>query len=377
MKIVHLGKYYWPAHGGIETAVQQMALAGLKLGHDVHCIVSQKKTSVRKTVENIDGVKVTRLPVFAKLLSTPLSPFVFEDLGEVLEGYDVVHLHLPHPMAELKVLFSTKRSAHLIPYFHAFPIRQGQIGRLWFKWITSKILERSKFILVSTSNMSNVFPQIHPWKEKIRVLPFTAEAWSEGDFQSQSSLRSGSKQVLSIGRLVRYKGYDVLIKAWALAHKTHPQIMRDFQLKIVGDGPCRGELERLVAKVELTSSVFFPGECSEQERSKLYRESTLFVAPSLDNSETFGLAVLEAMGTGLPVIASRLPTGLSVLTRGGLCGAEVLPKSEEDLAQALIRLLEDQRLRNECGHRNLQYVREQHSSDQMMRLYHELLVNLD
>ncbi len=377
MEVVHLGKYYWPDCGGIETATKNLAELGADLGYRVSCVVSGGGTG--KTIyERIGAINVTRHPIWAKLLSAPISPRLF---GHPLRRAQVLHLHLPHPMAELAVLRLLFTSAlrpratrvRLIPFLHATPLSQGWLGRLWFAGVTRPILDRSEMILVSSHKVPEAFSQLARWREKFHVLPFHVESWSDELTRSACVKRAVARQVCAVGRLVPYKGFDVLLRAWGQAYREFP-FFREYRLSIAGDGPELARLFRIAHEEGIESVVDFAGRCSEVEKNRLLTGSSFFVAPSVSEAETFGISILEAMSCGLPVITTRLNTGVSVLAREGKCGAVVAPGSVDELAEALVDLAaagngEWERV----GQANLEFARDFFSRDKAARNYDQLL----
>ena len=250
MEILHLGKYYWPERGGIETATKNLAEIGVDLGHDVSCVVSGSSRG-RTVRERVGEVAVTRQSRWLKMLSAPISP---ELLGLRFHGARVLHLHLPHPMAELAVTKFLARgnssNTRLIPFLHATPLSQGRLGRLWFSSITARILDRSESILVSNQNLVAAFPELRRWKDRFRVVPFFTDVWTDEHFAKAMTMRNVSRDVLSIGRLVPYKGFDVLVRAWARA-RIDCAAFRAFRLSIVGSGPEEGDLRRQIEALDL------------------------------------------------------------------------------------------------------------------------------
>ena len=375
MKIFHIGKHYWPSVGGMETAIRDLAEAGVRLGHEVSCAVSQTKSPwTERTV--LGGVQLTRGGTFGRLLSTPLSPSL---LMQALPSSGIVHVHLPNPFAELRILKSLlnleRKKYQIVPYLHALPLSQGVLGEYWFSGITAKILDEAPMILVSNSNFIKAFPQVKRWESKIRIVPFRTEILDSEAFMALRPHREISDWVVSVGRLVGYKGFDELIRAWAKMKRQGAAFSR-FKLRIIGQGPEHAALLARIDKERVSDSVVLSGEVSELEKERYLRESMLFVAPSLTCAETFGISMLEGMGRGLPVITTRLPTGVATLARGGLCGACVEPGSVEELSQALQTLLAYSQNRHQAGLANLEHVRVHHSDTALLSQYEQVIAEL-
>lgn len=379
MRILHLGKYYWPTSGGIEYALKTIAEIGVSLGHSVECSVSKTAEDTSKQVitkENINGVEVTRLPTSRTLMSTPMSPDFFR---LQLKGAEILHLHLPHPFAELKMLYSllfnkVKKSS-LVPYLHALPVSQGLLGRVWFKCITAPILNRSASILVSNANFAKAFPRIKKWENKFRIVTFAAEKiLSQKQARGLLPLRSEKKQILALGRMVPYKGYDLLLRAWKPLQSRDE--FADYRLVFVGSGPELGSLQKLAQELGVSQSVHFTGPVSDAEKEKFFEESMLYVAPSRTTAETFGISIMEAMAHGLPVITTDVPTGVSILARGGDCGAQVSAGSISELSEAIWNMVTNTHRMQECGEKNIEFIQANHSLDSVVESYKSVIHEL-
>ena len=137
---------------------------------------------------------------------------------------------------------------------------------------------------------------------------------------------------LFVGRLVPYKGADVLLRALARV---------DVAAVVIGDGPMRGELERLSRDLKLESRIFFLGPLEDDAVAAWYAACDLFVLPSVTRAEAFGLVQLEAMARAKPVISTRLATGVPWVNVDGVTGIVVPPGDSEALAAALQTLAGD------------------------------------
>jgi glycosyltransferase involved in cell wall biosynthesis len=150
-----------------------------------------------------------------------------------------------------------------------------------------------------------------------------------------------SRTILAAGRLVRQKGYDMLIDAFAPVHAAHP----DWRLKICGGGELKDVLAAQVAERGLEGAVELAGPCAdlpgEMERASIYALSSRF--------EGFPLVLLEAMGKGMAVVAFDCPTGPRDIIEDGVNGALVPPKDVDAFAARLRAMIEDEELRRRCG----------------------------
>ena len=361
----------------METAAKNLAELGVEMGHQVSCVVSSEGAKTTQH-ESVGDVHVIRHPQPLKILSAPVSPKLF---WHSIKKNSVVHVHLPHPFAELTVLrlliFQRNSKMRLIPFFHAMPLRQGWLGKIWFEQVTSRILDKSEAILVSNDRIIRSFPALERWKEKIRIVPFHVDQWNEERFDLFSSQRRTSTEVFALGRLVAYKGFDVLIRAWGSASRRCQEV-RALHLNIAGEGPEHARLQSIISDEGLDKSVSLVGHCTNAEKEKWFEKAFLFAAPSVDESETFGISILEAQAQGLPVITTRLETGVSLLARKGACGAVVTPGSVEELSQAIETLaLSKREVLESIGRESLRFVQTHYSKKHCQTEYEAILKGAD
>jgi glycosyltransferase involved in cell wall biosynthesis len=145
--------------------------------------------------------------------------------------------------------------------------------------------------------------------------------------------------------MVPYKGYDFLLKCF----NDLP-----YELTMVGDGPLRNELMKHAPK-----NVTFVGEVSEEEKFRLFREHDALIVSSINRSEAYGMTIVEAFSSGLPVIASDIDTGVTFLVRGGLTGLTYPILSASGLTEQVHRMGSNQALREELGKNCRHFFEEQ------------------
>jgi len=216
-------------------------------------------------------------------------------------------------------------------------------------------------------------------REKVALVPDGVEVErfrgisEQGEEEKEAArelwgLAAGSPAVGSIGSLHRRKGQDLLVEAVALLSGRGVEC----SLLVAGAGPREEELRHLVAARGVEERVSFLGHVTPPER--LYRALDIFCMPS--RKEGLGVAALEAMAAGLPVVAAAVG-GLAESVEEGRTGLLVPPDDPARLAAALERLLADGELRRELGARGVRRVGERYSSRAMgggnRSIYQELL----
>jgi glycosyltransferase involved in cell wall biosynthesis len=187
-------------------------------------------------------------------------------------------------------------------------------------------------------------------------------------FRPRPALRrlpDGVVRCLAVARLVERNGVDDLLDALALLERGR------YQLEIVGTGPHEAALRERVRRLGLEGAVRFTGWLEQREVARRCREADLFtLAPWV---ESFGNAFVEALASGLPVVASTAG-GIPELVEHGRNGMLVPPRHPRELAHAISYLAADPRLRAEIGKRNRADAERTYSWDRMttrhLALYH-------
>src|SRR5580698_10913006 len=233
LRVLQVGKFYPPHMGGIETHLQ--ALCGALRNHaDVRVIVSSDD---RQTVEEIvDSVPVARLGTLVTAFSTSISPAMVARIRN--SQAELVHIHLPNPAAVLAYLASGHRGRLIVTY-HSDTVKQKILGRM-FEPLLNAALRKSSAIIATSPNYLATSPVLQNFRDRCHVIPYGIDTaqFEQCDPEAVRDIRQrfGERLVVSVGRLVYYKGFEGLIRAMASVRG---------RLVIVGDGPLRSDLESL------------------------------------------------------------------------------------------------------------------------------------
>ena len=145
--------------------------------------------------------------------------------------------------------------------------------------------------------------------------------------------------MLSLGRLIPYKGYATLIDAAA-------RLDEDYQVLIGGMGPLQGKLQEQIDTLGISERVKLLGYVPDEDLPALYGASDVFVLSSVMKTEAFGILQIEAMSCGKPVVATRIPeSGVAWVNEDGVSGLNVEPGDAEALADAIYRICDDRETR--------------------------------
>lgn len=350
-RILHLGKFYPPSRGGIESLMEQ-TLHGLRdAGAHVTGLVFNENDP--ETVhEDCQGVRITRLGTEFDLAGSPVNWGMAHHLRR--SKADIVHLHWPNPSALLAYLASGSR-AKLVFAHHSDIIRQKLLGLLFAPFLVAG-LRRASSVLVTSRAMIDASIYLRAFRHKCVRIPYGIDVPEATERQLAHS-REIRKQfpgplILSVGRLVYYKGFTHGIEA-----------MRDLDatLLIVGDGPMRTELETLARQSGIQGKVHLLGKV--QDTRPYYLAADVFALPSIERSEGFGIVQLEAMADAVPVLNTWLPSTVPHVSIHGKTGLTVRPADAKALAAGLRQLLEDRDLGRRYGEAGaVRFKREFHAS---------------
>lgn len=353
LRILHVGKFYPPFRGGMET---HLSLLSEELKERVELDVLVANRGRQTQHEILDGVAVTRAGTPIMLASTPISPGFLRYLRR--GRWDVVHIHLPNPWAVV-AFFLARPAGQLVVTYHSDVVRQRVLGTL-FAPLLSRFLRRARAIICSSPNYIDSSPVLSQFRPKCRVVPFSIDArpFAVRDHEAVTRIREryGPRIVLGVGRLIYYKGFRHLVDA-----------MRDVDahLLIIGEGPLRASLTARAGRLGLEHRITFLGDV--ESTVPYYQSADVFVLPSIARSEAFGLVQLEAMASGVPVVNTRLASGVPYVSLDRITGLTVPPADADALGAAINALLNDPARARTFGRAAEQRAREQFSLDAMGR----------
>jgi glycosyltransferase involved in cell wall biosynthesis len=368
MRVVELGKYYYPHMGGIETHLDLLC-RNLKSTVDVEAIVFN--TGGETLRETVEGVPVTRCGTLVTFASSPVSPAMAWELSK--RHYDVLHLHTPNPLAAAAYLVSRKPRRHaLVVTHHSDIVRQARLKQL-VSPVMRRVLDRADSILTTSPNYLASSKELEPFRAKCHVVPYGLDlqelAPDAEAFSAAAKIRAQYRGavVLGVGRLIYYKGFDVAIEAMKDTDAT---------LLIVGEGPLRSSLEAKARALGVADRVAFVGEVHHRSLLPYYLAADVFVLASVARSEAFGIVQLEAMACRVPVVNTALDSGVPFASRHGDSGLTVPPGDANALGAALRQLLGDASLRKQYGDRGRARVEAEFSvgpmSAAILRIYRQV-----
>lgn len=336
LRILLLTDYY-PPHGGggVEAVVAGLADGLVSRGHSVLVVTLQTRDApLRERRGGHDVIRVPALDLSAVAgLQASCAPGLFAALRRACREFvpDIVHAHnlffrtteaavLPWVLtqAPLVVTLHLGRSGGGGPLAIALRAYEETVGRL--------VLRRAAAIIAVSDAVGRLARSLAPARTPVTVIPNTADL---ARFTPASRLQRDPVRVLFVGRLVHNKGPAVFLHAAKLALEQEPEL----RFVLAGSGPLESRLRSLSRKLRTEERVDFLGQ--RADIPELLRSATVLVRPS--TMEGMPLTVLEAMASGIPVIATAVG-GTPELVEDGVTGYLVRPGDPAAVAMAVLKI---------------------------------------
>ncbi len=380
MKIVMLSPYFYPHTGGTEKYVRDLSAALILKGHEVTVITNNlpRAKNAPKTETLPEGIKVIRLDAVDLFYYLPVSS---QFNLKMLEGYDIVHTHVP-AFSFLRAVAGRIRQPLIVTYHCDVTVSEKYFGVPVPRWVVpafegssntyaKMFLPKADAIITTTETYASTSPVMRDIPH--HVVPIGIFHDKIDEMQKKLNLtpdKKNPKQLLFLGRLAGNKGCDYLVKAM-------PEILAKFpdtKLIICGDGEEKAHILDLVTQFDIGKSITFMGTATFERLVELYYASIAYVFPSINRLEAFGIVQLEAMANYTAVVASDIP-GPNAVMEPGKSGLLVPKQDPHALAQAIMSLLSDPERAKAMGKRGRELVEQKYDwgviADRIIDIYKE------
>ncbi len=359
MKVVHLGKYYPPASGGIETHTRTLAVAQAALGVDVRVVVVNHATADGRDVTfdsfartpdatDADGpVRIYRAGRRGSVARFDLTPTLPAILRRVLrDPPDVWHLHTPNISMMLAVL-AMPRLRPLVVTHHSDIIRQRLLRHL-VRPVEEAVYRRAARLLSNnppyvdgSDTLKRFLPKVESLPLGLDLTPYRSPSAAARAHAADLRRRHPGPIWASVGRLVYYKALDVALRGLREVPGT---------LVVIGTGPMEAAWRALAADLGVADRVVWVGRADDDQLAGTYQAATALWFPSNARSEGFGLVQVEAMASGCPVVNAAIPdSGVAWVCRHEEAGLTVPLNDPAAFAAASRRLVDEPGLREKLG----------------------------
>ena len=335
MRILQLGKFY-PIRGGVEKVMWDLTRGLAAEGHT--CDMLCASFDGAKDVQIIplgDKGRCIVLPCRLQASGTMLCPQMIGWLRRHASEYNLIHIHHPDPMACLALRLSGYKG-RVILHWHS-DILKHKIILAAYKPLQSWLIRRAERIVGTTPVYVAQSEALKDVQDKVTYVPIGIDPIIYGADQAADiqARYPGKKIIYSLGRLVPYKGYTFLIQAGQY-------LPDDYVILIGGKGPLQESLQAEIDDQGLQDKVKLLGFVADEDHAALYGAAKVFVMSSVMKTEAFGIVQIEAMSTGTPVVATKIPeSGVSWVNEDGISGLNVEPEDPKALAEAIQAICED------------------------------------
>lgn len=348
MRILHLGKFYPPAPGGIESFTAMLARAQVSQGDQVGVLAHAQQRRWRSH-ERYDGaVRIDECGRWGQLAYAPLSPAFPWRLQRCIAALrpDVLHIHVPNTSAFAALALPAARRLPWVLHWHAdIPLdsasRALRLAYPFYRPFEQALLARADLVVATSAAYRDASTALAPWRAKTRIVPLALDE-AEPRPAAAALWPDGKRRLLAVGRLSYYKGFDVLLRSL--------EQLPDFALLLVGGGENEAALREQIRAAGLQQRVRMTGQVDQPLLDQAYAQAEIFCLPSLDRAEAFGMVLLEAMRAGLPCVASAITgSGVTEVVVPEVTGLLVPPGDAAALAAALQRLQQAPELARRWG----------------------------
>jgi len=330
----------------------------VSLGHECHVVSFRPAEIAGATVHHIRGVEKVGKAAYllrarrVKGLLQALQPDLLHALHLTSYGF-LAALSGVRPLIISPIGTDILEAPRLTPFHN---------------WLTRYALARASAISATGLHLATQTTRYAPAGAAVTVVPYGVDL----DRFAPISRQPGSALVIgAVARLSPEKGIADLLEAFAELRRRSGG---DVRLRIAGDGPERSRLESQIERLEIADAVQLVGWVDYADIPAFLNALDFFAMPSV--YEGFGVAAVEAMACGLPVVASDV-FGIPDVVQDGSTGYLVPPRSQQALAEALGKLVADEDARRRFGRAGREYVAAhydwQHNTRQMERLYARVL----
>lgn len=365
-KILHISKYYFPYHGGLEDIARSIVMEMReKYEQRVVCFNHTHTGTIRSTE---DGVEVVRINAPLTISSQPISFSYLQVLRQEIRSFrpDIIHVHFPNPLVGLFLLLIPLDGIRLIIHWHSDILGKQVLYRL-YRPLEQRIMQRADAILVTSPQYKEYSAPLRKFSEKIHILPNIVHEpkllFQPEDKQAVKRIKdhfSEKKIVFFLGRHVPYKGVDILLQ-------SVPYLSDTCVVVIGGTGEQTAYWQQLAAPYG--DKVQFVGELHDDEKRRFLYASDVFAFPSIDRREAFGVALTEALYCGAPAVSFRIEgSGSMWVNQNGKTGIVVENIDPHAFAEAINTLVQDDVLRARYSNAAHQWIKKNFLKDQLYLL---------
>jgi phosphatidylinositol alpha-mannosyltransferase len=369
MRIGLVSPYDFASPGGVNDHVRHLARQLRSLGHETRIFAPSSRSDIDFDTANFYRIGTPiAIPANESVARITLSFHLANRVAAIIEkeAFDVLHFHEPLMPALPMTMLKMSTTAN-VGTFHAFA--RSNVGYYYGRPLLQPYLAHLHRA-IAVSEPARAFVNRYFPGHQMRVIPngIDLDVYKPG-VPPIRHLRDEKINILFVGRLEKRKGLGDLLRAYRFIQTRVPHT----RLIIVGDGPLRGTIESYIARHRLPN-VIMAGYVPDSVKPRYFGSADIFCAPAT-GAESFGIVLLEALASGLPVVATEVPGYMSVL-EPGRDSMTVQPRNWRELGASLVILARDADLRMRMGdyahEKARRYSWESVTAD-ILHIYHEAL----
>ena len=382
LRILHIGKFFPPATGGIENFLGDLLPALERIGATTAALVHDEPGCNQAVVKG-DVVKIYRVPCYGTLLYAPISPEFPLVMRKVIKDFrpDILHFHVPNTSAFWALTLPNAGTVPWVVHWHADVVpsaidRRMAVAYRLYRPVERLFLRRSRSIIATSRAYLHTSSALADFKDKCNVISLGLDKNrlkhpnGAGLHMAETLWGQPEGRILVIGRLTYYKGHEVILDATAA--------LPNARILIVGNGERESFLQKRIQSLGLSDRVSMSGFLPESDLHALISSCDCLCLPSIERTEAFGLVLLEAMRYGKPVVASDIPgSGIGWVVEDGVTGFLVPPGDPVSLVKSLRALFDQPELKLQMGQSALERFEKVFQIDRIAQeiilLYHQLL----
>ena len=330
-KVLHVYKTALPlTYGGVEEVIAQI-IDTTKDDFD-HTILCTNPARFQEL--DLISHKVISHKANLTFSNNPVSIGFHSFLYKFSDNYDLIHFHFPYPMMDLH---HTIEIPYIITY-HSDLLRSQFITKP-YSFLAKKFLQKAKAVVFTSENYVN-YSKFSKYSKQIKIIPLTVSQQAEAHL---SKINPIGDYFIFIGAFRAYKNLEGLLKS---------AIRTNAKLKIVGSGRRAEKYKQSVKNNNKEKIIEFFDNVSDKIKFDLLANSRALILPSIQESEAFGVVLLEAAVFAKPIVTANIPTGVTSVNINGVTGATFDRKQERSLDEVLLQFKQDQLLCERLGKKN-------------------------
>ena len=378
MKILQVSNFFKPMweSGGVARVAYEISKHLKDRGHEI-TVYTTNRSAYRKNIEtnkltSLEGMKVyyfENLRKYFPWITLPVVPYYLPFVArKQIKKFDIIHIHEHRSLLAVIVHHYAKK--HGIPYVlqahgSVMPFFAKQRFKRLFDsiWGCNILKDAVKVIALNTTEVAQ-YKKMGVDGTKIEIVPngFNLSEYKKlpekGEFRKKHSISNNEKIILYVGRLHKSKGIGLLVKAFVYAKNEIDNV----RLVLIGpDNEYKSELKELARTLKVDDKIMFAGFVTIDEKMKAFVDADVFVTPRFSG---FPVTFLEACACGTPIITTNKGDELDWIDSNV---GYVVEYNEELLGDAIVKILNDKKLKKKFGEMGGNLVREKFNWDKIVK----------